>query len=368
MSKVRILQFGMTDNPGGVESFIMNYYRNLNKNDIQFDFISMYDEVAYEKEIEQLGGNIHKVSHFRKNVFKYVYELIKIVQYNNYQIVHVNMLSKANIIPLLICKILKVKCIIAHSHNASIPPGRLRKIMDRINSLFISKLFTHALACSEKAAKWMFGEEEEVKIIHNAIDLNLYSYDVGKRCSKRKELGVDEKFVLGHIGRFSYQKNHDFLLDLFYAYYQINNNAVLLLIGDGEEKKRILQRATELGIIDSIMFLGIREDIDELLQAIDLFLLPSHFEGLPLVLIEAQAAGLPCIVSDKVSTESEITNIIKFLSIDNALDKWINQVEIFRELKERKKLDESIKSNGYSILTEAKKLEDFYLELYKMYK
>lgn len=362
MEPLRVLQFGMTPNPGGVESFIMNYYRKINHKKIQFDFVNMYEKIAYEDEIEELGGNVYKVPHFKKNPIKNYFEIKKIIKENNYNIIHVNMLSAAYIYPILAAKKCKIKCIIAHSHNSSTPPGIVRKILDNFNKTKL-KHATHFFACSKKAGKWLFGdinEGKKIKIINNAIDTSKYVYDVNTRKSVRNSLKIKDKFVVGHVGRFQYQKNHEFLIDVFYGVLKNQPNAILLLIGEGDEKSKIIDKVKELGIEDNVIFMGTRSDVNELMQAMDIFLLPSHFEGNPLVAIEAQAAGLKCILSDTITNEVKIIQSVSFMSINNSPDSWINEITKYQNGYKRENAYQKVKSTGYDVDSEVKWMEKFY--------
>ena len=183
---IRVLQIGMHDNIGGVETYLMNYYRNIDRTQIQFDFISIFDKLCFEDEILSLGGKVYKLPSEKSNPVKYFYNLVKIIKENNYQIVHINMLSAANILPILAAKKCNVKSIIVHSHNSNTPSGFLRKIMDKINRPFLN-LATNYWACSSKAGKWLFGNKKNIKIIHNAVNCEKFRYDEISRNEIRKQ-------------------------------------------------------------------------------------------------------------------------------------------------------------------------------------
>lgn len=366
MKPLRVLQFGMTPNPGGIESFIMNYYRRIDRKRINFDFVSMYNEIAYADEIEALGGAIYKITHFKNNPYKNYKELKVLMEKNNYQIVHINMLSAAYIIPLIVTKKFGVKCIIIHSHNSSTPPGIIRKLLNVVNKKLLTNA-THFFACSGNAAEWMFGSKnkEKANIINNAIAADKYSYNPEVRRKVSKELGIEGKFVIGHVGRFEFQKNHDFLIKVFYEVLNIHPNSQLLLIGDGIEKDNIQKKIVELGISDSVKFLGLRSDISELMQAMDIFVLPSHFEGLGTVLIEAQAAGLKCIASDGVAQEAKITNLVEFINLDESPKYWARKIVEYQPDFNRRDTYEEIKKAKFDVNTEILILEDIYINSIK---
>lgn len=333
MKTYRVLQFGMTYNPGGIESFIMNYYRHIDRQKIQFDFVNMYDEIAYENEINLLGGKVYNITSFRSNPVKNYLEIRKIIKNNKYDIIHVNMLSMAYITPILVAKDLGVKKIIAHSHNSSMPPNLFKKILHKVNQIFFNKYITQFCACSKDAGKWMFGDsvlEENIHIINNAVDTLHFTYNEIKREEIRLKLGINDKFVIGNVARFDYQKNHNFLIDIFFEVQQENENAILLLVGDGPLRKSIEEKVAKLSIQDKVIFLGVREDIADLMQVMDVFLLPSYFEGLAVVLIEAQASGLITICSDSIPNEVNVSNSVEFLKLELGSRYWaklINNLE-----------------------------------------
>ena len=215
---MRILQIGLSHNPGGVESFVMNYYRELVKYGVQFDFISMYDSLAYEDEIKSLGGTVFYISNVKRHPIRFRRELLKILKEGKYAAIHVNMLSAANIVPLEIGKKAGVPKVIAHSHNSS-TPGLLRNILHRLNKPRILHYATDFFACSKVAGKWLFDEKtmrsDRFHIIHNALHVEKFFYHETIRQKIREELGVENRFVVGHVGRFEEQKNHEFLVDIF---------------------------------------------------------------------------------------------------------------------------------------------------------
>lgn len=215
---MKILQIGMGNVAGGLEAFVMNYYRVLVHMDIQFDFVCMYDKIAYEEEIRKLGGRIYYIPNVKKNYRGYIKELKKIIKETKYDAVHVNMLSAANIVPLRVAHTMKVPKIIAHSHSSSCP-GLIRKIMDNWNRPKIAKYATDRIACGEMAGRWLFGDKAfqsgQVTLINNAIQAEKFSFSEKDRDSLRKELGWENKTVIGHVGRFDIPKNHDRMLDIF---------------------------------------------------------------------------------------------------------------------------------------------------------
>lgn len=368
MNQIRVLIIGMYDKLGGTETYIMNYYRNINRDNIQLDFISMYERLYFENEILELGGKIYKVTNCKKNPIRYIYELIKIINKNNYKIVHINMLSAANIIPLIAAKLSRAKCIIAHSHNSNTPKVLVKKILHNINKRLISVCSKKYWACSKLAGDWMFSkgdiEKKGVEIIKNAIDSEKYIYDEGKYKSLRDSMNIpDDYLVIGHVGAFREQKNHKFLLNVFNEVSKIEPKSILLLVGDGELKNDLVNQAKLLGIENNIRFIGVTADVNNYLAVMDIFVFPSVFEGLGIALIEAQAAGLPCIVSEVIVKEAYVTDLVRSISLEASYKEWAKYILKYKNFK-RINTYESIINSGYDIKKEVKRLEDLYIKYY----
>ena len=353
----RILQIGMHNKIGGVETFLMNYYRNIDKNKIQFDFINMFDKLCFEEEINSLGGKIFKVTNVKKNPIKYYNEIKKIIEKNKYEIVHINMLSMANILPVLAAKMAGTKHIIVHSHNTNTPQGIIRKILDKLNKNIVLNIATDLYACSKIAGIWMFGKNREFKVINNAVDVEKFRYDEKTRKIIRERLNLEDKFVIGHVGRFCEQKNHEYLIEIFKKINKKMKDTILLTIGEGELKNNIKEKVEKYGLKDKVIFLDPVKNVNEYLQAMDIFLLPSKFEGLPVVGVEAETSGLMVITSSTVSRELPILELSKYCSLDN-INEWCEAIE--SNLPKRKDRSEDIEKANYSIKKEAKKLEKMY--------
>ena len=327
---MKILQVGLGNNPGGMEAFVMNYFRELAKQGITFDFVCMYDKIAYEEEIRRLGGRVFYVPNVKKDYFGYVKAFQGLLQREQYDIIHVNMLSAANIEPLRLAKKVGSGKVIAHSHNAS-APGTLRKILDRLNRPKLNRYADQKFACSETAGRWLFGrgvyEAGNVTLVSNAIDTKKYSFSLENREEMRDILGIGNGILVGHVGRFQIQKNHEAIARIFYEVQKKQPEARLCLIGDGELKEQIHEKFREYGILDKVIFAGVCPDVERYLSAMDVFLFPSLFEGLPFTLLEAQANGLPCVVSDRITEEAVITEkIISRLSLDRSDEEWASAV------------------------------------------
>ena len=342
---------------GGVEAVIMNYYRNIDRSKVQFDFICDEDStnIPYD-EIKKLGGRVIICPPYQK-IFEYERFLIDLFKKNNYKIVHSN-INALSIFPLRAAKKAGVPIRIAHSHSTTNKKEWKKNLMKQVLRPFSKKYATDYFACSELAGRWLFGdktfEQGKVTIINNAIDLDKFKYDEKVRKEKRKELNInDDTLVVGHIGRFVAQKNHTFLIDIFSELHKKEKNSILLLIGQGPLMNEIQEKVEALGISDSVKFLGQRDDANELYNIMDLFLFPSLYEGLGMVLIEAQANGLPCITSTEVPKIADISNNVQFCDLNDSIDIWLKNYDTNRF--------KFMRNCIYNIKKEVEKLEKYYL-------
>ena len=328
---------------GGVESVIMNYYRHLDYSKVQFDFICDEDStrIPYD-EIKKLGGRVFLVPKYQ-NLPKYLKVLEKLFKENQYRIVHSN-INTLSVFPLYAAKKASVPIRISHSHSTSNPKEWKRNLIKNILRPFSKRYATDYFACSELAGRYLFGNKAfdrgDVKIIHNAIDIDKFKFDEVTRKKLRKEFGIkDSTVVIGHVGRFVQQKNHTFLVDVFKEYHKKNPDSKLLLVGSGPLEDEIKKKVKRLGLDDSVLFLGQRDDINKLYSVMDIFCLPSLYEGLPVVGVEAQAAGLPCVFSDKITNDTVITKDTTLSKLE--LKKWLiilNNIEL--ESRNAKILDD----------------------------
>lgn len=352
---------------GGVESVVMNYYRNIDRNKIQFDFICDEDstDIPYE-EIEALGGRVILIPPYQK-VFKYHKELKKVLKEGNYKIVHSH-INTLSVFSLWAAKSAKVPVRIAHSHSTTNKKEWKKNILKQVLRPFSKVFATNYMCCSELSGRWLFGNKEydkgNVYLLNNAIDLDKFKFNEKIRKEKRKELNIDDDtLVIGHIGRFVEQKNHRFLIDIFNEIYKKNNNSILLLAGQGPLMSEIKEKVKNLNLDKNIKFLGQRNDINELYQVYDVFLLPSLYEGLPVVGIEAQATGNLCFLSEDMTRETKILDSTVFMSLNRISEKWANQ--ILKKVKKYKKHDttKEVSNYGFNIKEEVNKLEKEYLNL-----
>ncbi len=359
----------MTENPGGVESFLINYYRHIDRSRVQFDFLcNSYEKVAYEDELKKLGGRCFHIIARSKNPVRYKEQLNKVFakHHGEWNTVWVNVCSLANIDYLVIAKKYGIKRRIIHSHNSENMDSALRKVLHELNKRRIGKYATDFWACSEAAADWFYQGEmrKKVLIIKNAIDARAMAFDANEGRQIREKLHADDKFVIGNVGRLHFQKNQSFAIDVFYRYHQINENSVLVFVGQGEDLHKLKDKVRRLHIEKDVLFVGVRKNIRAWLSAFDVFLFPSKFEGLSISAMEAQANGLPVIASDKViPPEVKITDHFTFLSLEDGVDRWVKELVKCQSLtrEDSESIMESFKAKGFDISQEAYRLEDLLL-------
>ncbi|MDO4354898.1 MAG: glycosyltransferase family 1 protein [Clostridia bacterium] len=364
MEPIRVLQVVPNMHRAGLETLIMNIYRNIDREKVQFDFLVHYQaRFDYDDEIEALGGKIYRLSvREDNNLFKYLSDLKQFFKkHPEYRVVHGHMESFGFLYSRA-AKKAGVKTIIAHSHNAMIEPtlkGRIKSLMNKPWKHYANVLF----ACSEKAGDFMF-EGAPYTVINNGIRCEDFVWNSETRLACRKELGVEDKIVLGHIGRFDPQKNHTFLIDVFAEYAKKHPNVVLLLIGEGAQKNNIQEKINQLNLSSKVQFLGVRSDTARLYQAMDLFLLPSLFEGLPVVGVEAQSAGLPMLTADTVTKELCVTEYVEMLPLEASTETWANKIDEMIENHKRHNTLEEMNATGFNIRKTADFLQKYYCSKY----
>lgn len=346
---------------GGIKSVIMNYYSNIDRTLVQFDFFIDDDSPIKDyTEILDFGGRVFKIPS-TKHPIKNVNMTRKILKENNYKVVH-GYLNTLNVFPMFAAFLAGTPVRISENLSTA-HPGERKTIIKNILKPFAKLFPTHIAANSNYAGEWIYGRKsmERCEIIYNALDLNKYKYDLKMRENKRAELGLDGCFVLGHIGRYQYQKNHAFLIDVFEAVYKKDSSARLLLVGYGDLKDNIWKKIRSRGLENAVVDCGATEDIIPLYNAMDCFVLPSFYEGLPVVGIEAQATGLPCIISTEVTDETAITDNVEFIGLDKPADYWAGKILKWKSYR-RIDVTEQVAQNGYSIKKEAKRLQNYYFD------
>lgn len=352
---------------GGAESRIMDLYRQMDTEKIQFDFLVHRNDAGesqfYDEEVKKMGGHIYVLPKFKVyNYFAYRSAIMKFfAAHHEFQVVQGHMTSTASIY-LPIAKKAGVPITVAHSRNAGVEKG-LKGIATKYLRRNLYRIPDYCFACSRLAGEDVFGKEwvdkGKVKIIHNAIDAGKFTYDVEKRASMRRKLQVEDKLVLGHVGRFNTQKNHPYLLSVFAEVCKQTENAVLILLGDGPDREKMERKCEELHIRDKVRFEGNQKNPEEYYQAFDFFLLPSFYEGLPGVLVEAQAAGLRCFVSDTITKEAKATELVTYLGIEQPPIKWAEAILTERDY-ERQNVYEQMAASGFDVKMQAEAYRNFY--------
>lgn len=356
---IRVAQM-MTDmNYGGVEMVVMNYYRNIDRTKVQFDFFALEGSaIPQREEIEHLGGRVYVVPRYT-HLSQYEREIQRIFRENEYQIVHSHM-NTLGVFSLYGARRAGVPHRILQNHSTAGKGETKKNLMKYLLRPLAPVFATQLCACSRFAGAWMYGRKSQFTVLNNAIDLPKFRYDPKKRDALRKELGIHGQKVIGNIGRFCYQKNHNLLIDIF-AEVAKQEDALLLLIGEGELEQQIRDKVHALGLDESVLFLGRRMDAYRYYQAMDLFLLPSRYEGLPVVGVEAQASGLPCVFSSAVTPEAGLLKTTVF--VDGDVQQYVHAV-LAGMNAERKDTSEEMKQAGFDISVEAQKLTEFYFNLW----
>ncbi len=342
---------------GGAENFIMNVFRNIDREEFAFDFVVHSKEKGwFDEEIRGLGGKIFYIPKLSlTNYFSYKKRWNELLHKEEYGVVHGHMQSTASIYSKIAHE--NGARTIIHSHTSDYGEG-IKAVLKRILQRDISKHADVRLACSDKAGKWLF-RNNSFQIIKNGIDAAKFLYDRGIAIRIRQELGFGENdYIIGHVGRFDANKNQRFAIEIYREFKKIVPASKLLLVGDGETRSRLLQevKATREG--EGIVFAGIKKNINEIYMAMDFFVFPSFYEGLPLTLIEAQASGLKSLVSDAVSSESKITDLLKFASINRTAKEWAVSIDTGRG--EREKYNPIVGNSEYGIFGVVEKLSGIY--------
>ena len=361
---VRILQIVNVMDRAGLETMLMNYYRNIDRSKIQFDFLTHRDTPgAYEKEIVSLGGNIYRAPRLYPQNYEKYFAFMKsfFEEHKEYKIVHSH-IDSMSAFPLLAAKRAEIPYRISHSHSSRFDMDfKLPiKYLARLTVPYVANIYC---ACGNKAAEFMYGSRT-TKIIHNAIDLKQFQYNEETRNEARKKLGIDRQLVIGHVGRYYYVKNQEFLLDIVKIIKKEYSDVQLLLVGKGQDESMLREKTARLGLTNNVHFLVDRADVCDLYQAMDVFVMPSLFEGLPVVGVEAQANGLPCLFSDNISSEVVITKQANTMSLKESPQAWANRILSLRRDKNLN-VQGVMRAQGYDIKLEAEKLMKWYLNLAK---
>lgn len=341
-------------NTGGAETFLMKMYRSLDRAKYQMDFCVNSQNNFYEKEIIENGGKIFVIPPKSRNPINTFKNIKDIVKYNKYEyVIRVNEHSLSTL-DLLAAKFGGAKILVMRSSNAG-SGGKMSTFLHKLFKFMPITIPDIKLAPSKLAAEYTFGkkcvENHKVYLLNNGLDIKRFTFSKEKRKIKRRELNIENKFVIGHIGRFNTQKNHEFLIDVFEKIHKKNINSILVLVGNGDLENKIKEKVNKLKLNNDVLFLGVRNDIPDLLCAFDIFLFPSFYEGMPNVVIEAQTTGLPCLISNVITQEAKVTNIVEFASLNQSVLEWSNKcLELFdKQRLQRNEYSKIMKNKGYDM-------------------
>lgn len=357
-------------NAGGAETFLMKIYRKLDKEKYQMDFaVATMDKAFYDDEIYNLGGKIFHIKPKSEGIISNFNSIKKIVRENEYRYVLRTSQHSLSALELFAAKLGGAKITTFRSSNSNTTSdSKKEKILHKI-CMFMPYLFANVrIAPSTEAAEFMFGKncikKNRAFLLNNAIDTNIFCFNEKDRIEYRKKFGINQGILVGHVGRFNNQKNHKFLIEIFNDLLKKNNDAKLILVGTGELEKEIKRKVFELGIEGHVIFTGVRNDVSRILSAVDIFVFPSFYEGMPNTVIEAQAVGTKCLISDSISREAEITELVHFESLNKGSNEWSEDILHFvsSESEPREKYNEYMVKRGYSIETSVNKFVDLVYE------
>lgn len=370
--RLRVLQVGMTRNLGGIETYLIEQFRHLDKSKIDYDFVNITGEysICYEDEILASGSKIFKVVSRHKNPLLHYWQWFNILLQNKgvYDVIVLNTNSLEYVFPLVLGKVFGIPVRVIHSHNSGFEnkQGLARRLLVGMNKKLLAWSANLRFACSQFAGQWMF-KDNPYHVIYNAIDIHKYDADLIVREETRNALGLHTELTLLHVGRFSYQKNHSFLLDIFKEVHRIQPDSVLLLVGDTTEESEFLtevkRKIKAYGLENVVRLLGRRDDVNKIMQAADVLVMPSFFEGLTVVGIEAQASDLPLLLSDTVTKELGLLPSTQFISLEAGPTAWAEAIVNSKQHNRQSRYEE-LKAAGYDIGNETERVEKLLIDAY----
>ena len=337
----RVLIVGMSPEAGGIETFLLNVLQHFDKRLMCFDVLTACPRCAYETELKKMGVRVfHAARRGKKPIQSYLDKRRFFIKRGYlYDAVWLHLSSASDLSAINLAKRYTSARIICHSHSVSFESkgGLVRSahmVLHRLNQKKLAALCDVCIAVTKEAGEWLYGSiGERLVVLPNGVDTEAFRFDEGVRRAARQSLGQNDNIAVGHVGRLVPVKNQRFLIDVFASFYAVHKNAVLLIAGTGELEEDLRAYAARIGVKENVRFLGFRSDVSALLQAFDVFLLPSMFEGFPIVLAEAQAAALPCVVSDTIAKEVAVTQFVRFCSIQESPAAWVAQIEAALKLR-----------------------------------
>ena len=366
MEPIRVLHEDVILNPGGIEALLMNLYRHIDREQLQFDFmVHRPDKGLYEDEVTSMGGKIYRTPPFNPfKIHSFRSSVCEILEaHPEYKVFHCH--AELNLWPLKYAHKLGIPTRIAHSHNAKTVVN-LKYFFFLYEKMFIKKHCTDMFMCSTPAGEWSYGKKAvadgKVKFIKNGVETEKFRFNEQVRADVRRELNITDEILIGHVGRFMQQKNHGFLIDIFNEIHKKNPKTVLVMVGEGQLREENEKKVSQLGLQDCVRFLGVRNDVNRLYQAFDLFLFPSLWEGLPLTGVEAQASGLPVLMSDVITPEVYIVPHLHTKSLKNSAGEWADEALSLVNSYKRRDCIREIRDAGFDIQETADWLQNFYIE------
>ena len=347
-------------NAGGAETFLMKMFRAVDRSQYCFDFcVNLEGKNYYEDEINQLGGKVFKIPSKSEDRTQFKKQLSEIIRREGYESVLRITSNSFGFMDLMVAKKAGAKNCCVRSSNSSDGNSWKVKIAHKLGRLLYGKFIDVKIAPSELAAEYTFGKKSyrngEVNILHNAVDLSVFKFDEEWRKQVRSEFGIkNQTLVVGHVGRFNLQKNHEFLIEVFNEINKRNPESILMLVGIGDLEGKIKEKVLSLGLQDKVVFTGLRSDVPKMLCAMDVFVFPSFYEGMPNTVIEAQATGLPCIIANTITKEANITGLVEYLSLSDSAEQWAEKT-LSKSSNERKNTYDDFVENGYDIECEVKR-------------
>ncbi|MBE6088946.1 MAG: glycosyltransferase family 1 protein [Clostridium beijerinckii] len=368
---IKILAYGMTSNFGGIEVYLVNLLKNIDKNKIKIDYVIFGEKSPFEQEITANGGEIFYIPNKSKGIIKNIKIIRKLLKKSSktYDCIYFNSGALFYAVPYFMAWIYNFKNIIVHAHNGKDPNRSVWEVaLHKFNRTVINHIADYKFSCSDIATEWIFGKKyvgnKSIYKINNAVDCNKYKYLYEKRKVLCNELNINEDaFIIGNVARLDSQKNHSFLLKIFKEILKSNETSILLIIGDGALKDSLIKQAEKMNISKSVLFLGLRKDIHDLLNTMDIFVLTSLFEGFPITLVEAQVNGLPCFVSNTVTKEVNITGLIEYISLDDSPKKWADEILSKFYNYKRKSYYSEMCNFGYDLKSNTNKIEKIFMNM-----
>ena len=356
---IRVLQIFHDMSNGGIERFIMNYYRRIDRNEIQFDFLTSVDESGYfDDEIRSLGGALFHAHPFEKNPVRHYFDVARIVRQNNFQIVYRHTGGAFGYFDLRAARRGGARNLILHAHSANAGKPLVHELANRL-----LKIECRRFACSQRAGEFLFGSNARFDVVHNAIDVRRFIFCPETRNRLRRELGLDHRFVVGHVGSFQKVKNQQKALSVFAEIHKRQRESALVFVGTGPTINEIKELAQKFGLEKNVLFLGMRDDVEKVVQTFDAFLFPSLSEGLGMALIEAQANGLKCFASkDVIPAETNVTGNVRFIPLTASDSEWASVILQSNMTRDVSAL-EKVKNSGYDISVEAFKMQSAFLSM-----